>query len=94
MATQMPEVSHLTPLQLILGGHSKKKRLGRWLATAICGNDITSSYLYVAAIASVYAGMLAPVVLPLVGGVLYLYKKVYTEVVKALPLNGGLTTAC
>ena len=89
METQMSEVSPLTPLELIHGGHAKNNRLGQWLATAICGNDITSSCLYVAAIASVYAGMLAPVVLLFVGGVLYLYKKVYTEVVEALPLNGG-----
>ncbi|MGD8924027.1 MAG: APC family permease, partial [Syntrophobacterales bacterium] len=66
-----------------------KKRLGQWLATGICGNDITSSCLYVSAIAAVYAGVLAPVVLLMVIGVLYLYKKVYTEVVEALPLNGG-----
>ncbi|MBW1780037.1 MAG: APC family permease [Deltaproteobacteria bacterium] len=79
----------VTPLELIHGDNSQKKRLGQWLATAICGNDITSSCLYVAAIASVYAGVLAPIVLLLVGGVLYLYKKVYTEVVEALPLNGG-----
>jgi amino acid transporter len=63
--------------------------LNQWLATGICGNDITSSCLYVSAIAAVYAGVLAPVVLLLVIGVLYLYKKVYTEVVEALPLNGG-----
>ncbi|MGA7874536.1 MAG: amino acid permease, partial [Desulfoferrobacter sp.] len=56
---------------------------------AICGNDITSSCLYVSAIAAVYAGVLAPVVLLFVGIVLYLYKKIYTEVVEALPLNGG-----
>jgi len=68
---------------------TSKKRLNQWLATGICGNDITSSCLYVAAIAAVYAGVLAPVVLLLVGLVLYLYKKVYTEVVEALPLNGG-----
>jgi amino acid transporter len=59
------------------------------LATGICGNDITSSCLYVSAIAAVYAGVLAPLVLLMVIGVLYLYKKVYTEVVEALPLNGG-----
>ncbi|MCG6881339.1 MAG: APC family permease [Deltaproteobacteria bacterium] len=89
MENKTPEGSAVTPLELIRGGHSQKKRLGQWLATAICGNDITSSCLYVAAIASVYAGVLAPIVLLLVGGVLYLYKKVYTEVVEALPLNGG-----
>lgn len=67
----------------------QKRGLNQWYATAICGNDITSSCFYVTAIASVYAGVLAPVVLLLVGGVLYLYKGIYTEVVEALPLNGG-----
>jgi len=81
-----PAISHM---EMIRGGSSEKRHLGQWLATAICGNDITSSCLYVAAIATVYAGVLAPIVLLLVGGVLYLYKKVYTEVVEALPLNGG-----
>ncbi len=76
-------------MELITGTTHNRKPLGQWLATAICGNDITSSCLYVAAIASVYAGVLAPLVLLLVGGVLYLYKKIYTEVVEALPLNGG-----
>ncbi|MEE8317202.1 MAG: APC family permease, partial [Syntrophobacteria bacterium] len=70
-----------------------KKRLSQWLATGICGNDITSSCLYVSAIAAVYAGVLAPVVLLMVVGVLYLYKKVYIEVVEALPLNGGTYNA-
>jgi len=78
-----------TTRELILGIFPKKKRLSQWLATGICGNDITSSCLYVAAIAAVYAGVLAPVVLLAVGGVLYLYKKIYIEVVEALPLNGG-----
>ena len=67
--------------------------MGQWLATGICGNDITSSCLYVSAIAAYYAGVLAPVVLLMVVGVLYLYKKVYTEVVEALPLNGGTYNA-
>jgi len=73
----------------LMVGHSTKKRLNQWLATGICGNDITSSCLYVSAIAAVFAGALAPVVLLMVILVLYLYKKVYTEVVEALPLNGG-----
>ncbi len=77
-----------TPKELFLGT-TPRKRLNQWLATGICGNDITSSCLYVSAIAAVYAGVLAPVVLLMVIGVLYLYKKVYTEVVEALPLNGG-----
>lgn len=78
----------LSTNELFLGS-SSKKRLNQWLATGICGNDISSSCLYVSAIAAVFAGVLAPVVLLLVVFLLYLYKKVYTEVVEALPLNGG-----
>ena len=70
-------------------GPSPRRRLNQWLATGICGNDITSSCLYVSAYAAYFAGVLAPVVLMLVIFVLYLYKKIYTEVVEALPLNGG-----
>jgi len=88
MESRTPTISPSTK-ELLLGSSSKKKRLSQWLATGICGNDITSSCLYVAAIAAVYAGVLAPIVLLIVGGVLYLYKKIYTEVVEALPLNGG-----
>ncbi|MBI1862543.1 APC family permease [Candidatus Microgenomates bacterium] len=64
-------------------------KLGQWSATAICGNDILSSALYVSGIAVLYTGVFAPIVLLLIGGVLFLYKKVYTEVVEALPINGG-----
>ena len=53
-----------TPGELFLGS-SPKKRLNQWLATGICGNDISSSCLYVSAIAAVFAGVLAPVVLML-----------------------------
>ena len=77
-----------TPEEFLVGT-SPKKRLNQWLATGICGNDITSSCLYVSAIAAVFAGVLAPLVLLLVASLLYLYKKIYTEVVEALPLNGG-----
>ncbi len=72
-------------------GSRKKvpKKLGQWLSTAICGNDITSSCLYVSAIAAVYVGALAPIVLLVVALILYLYRKIYTEVVEAIPLNGG-----
>lgn len=66
-----------------------QRKLGEWLSTAICGNDITSSCLYVSGIAAYYVGALAPIVLLIVGIVLYFYRKIYTEVVEALPLNGG-----
>lgn len=68
--------------------HSSKK-LGPLAATAIAGNDITSSCLYVGAIAMGYAGPWAVVALLIVAGVLYLFRKIYGEVVGALPLNGG-----
>ena len=70
-------------------GSVPKKRLNQWLATGICGNDISSSCLYVSAIAAVFAGVLAPLILLAVVLLLYFYKKVYIEVVEALPLNGG-----
>jgi len=62
-------------------------------ATAICGNDISSSCLYVSALAIIYAGKFAWVALLIVAGVLFLYRKIYGEVVGALPLNGGAYNA-
>ena len=62
-------------------------------ATAICGNDITSSCLYVSALAIVHAGKWAWVSLSIVAGVLFLYRRIYAEVVGALPLNGGAYNA-
>ncbi len=80
------------PAQITHLDQPKKHQLGTWSATAICGNDITSSVLYVSALAAAQSGMLAPLVLLLVGAVLYLYRKVYAEVGSALPLNGGTYT--
>lgn len=71
---------------------SHQHQLGQWKATALCGNDITSSVLYVSALCAAQAGALAPVVLLIVSGVLYLYRQVYAEVGSALPLNGGSYT--
>ncbi len=71
---------------------SEKGSLGPWSATAICGNDITSSCLYVSALCAAQAGVLAPLVLLIVAGILYLFRKVYAEVGSALPLNGGCYT--
>ena len=71
----------------------KAHMLGQLPATAICGNDITSSCLYVSALSIIYAGKWAPVSLLMVAGVLYLYRSIYAEVVGALPLNGGAYNA-
>jgi amino acid transporter len=62
-------------------------------ATAICGNDISSSCLYVSALSIIYAGKFAWVALLMVAVVLYLFRKIYGEVVGALPLNGGAYNA-
>ncbi len=68
-------------------------RLGQLASTAICGNDITSSCLYVSALAIGYAGRWAPVCLLFVAGTLYLFRSIYAEVVGAIPLNGGAYNA-
>jgi len=67
--------------------HSK---LGQFSSTAIAGNDMLSSCLYVCAFSALYAGIYAPFIFLAIVVVLYLYKHVYTEVVEALPLNGGV----
>lgn len=67
----------------------KHTKLNQSFATAICGNDILSATLYVSGIAIIFAGVYAPIVLAVIALVLLLYKSVYTEVVEALPINGG-----
>lgn len=66
-----------------------QKKLNELAATAICGNDITSSCLYVSSLTILYAGQYAWLALIIVAGVLFLFRKIYGEVVGALPLNGG-----
>lgn len=68
---------------------SHSKKLKQLAATAICGNDITSSCLYVSALTIVYAGQYAFIALLIVGLVLFFFRKIYGEAVGALPLNGG-----
>ena len=70
-----------------------KKKLNQLAATAICGNDISSSCLYVSALAIVYSGQYAWVALLMVAAVLFLFRSIYGEVVGALPLNGGAYNA-
>ena len=62
-------------------------------ATAICGNDITSSVLYVSALSIIAGGKWACVSLLIVAAVLFLFRGIYAEVVGALPLNGGAYNA-
>ncbi|HIB64620.1 MAG TPA: amino acid permease, partial [Phycisphaerales bacterium] len=84
------EVRYIKDLIVAEASDSRKHvKLNQLLATSICGNDITSSCLYVSAICALYAGPYAPLSLLLVAAVLYLFRKVYGEVGTALPLNGG-----
>ena len=69
--------------------NTQHTKLSELPATAICGNDISSSCLYVSALSILYAGQYAWISLLLVGGTLFLFRKIYGEVVGALPLNGG-----
>ncbi len=82
-------IQDLEPQPSVRPHHAK---LGVWRATALCGNDITSSVLYVSALVIAQAGFLAPIALLVVGLVLYLFRAIYAEVVGALPLNGGTYT--
>jgi amino acid transporter len=72
---------------------TKTHKLSELPATAICGNDISSSCLYVAALAIIYSGQYAWIALLMVACVLFLFRKIYGEVVGALPLNGGAYNA-
>jgi amino acid transporter len=65
------------------------KKLNELQATAICGNDISSSCLYVSALTILYAGQYAWISLLVVALVLFLFRKIYGEVVGAITLNGG-----
>ncbi|AUS07170.1 APC family permease [Pseudotamlana carrageenivorans] len=71
----------------------KHNKLSELASTAICGNDISSSVLYVSALAIAFAGQYAWITLLIVSLVLFLFRKIYGEVVGALPLNGGAYNA-
>ena len=72
---------------------STTKKLNEIAATAICGNDISSSCLDASALAIIYAQQYAWLALLIVAGVLFLFRRIYGEVVGALPLNGGAYNA-
>ncbi|WP_028585330.1 APC family permease [Desulfogranum mediterraneum] len=71
----------------------QEKKLGQLPATAICGNDISSSVLYVSSLTIIAAGQYAWLALLVVAAVLFLFRRIYGEVVGALPLNGGAYNA-
>jgi amino acid transporter len=77
------EIGTLAPAE-----HHEAK-LGELASTAISGNDITSSVLYVSGVAGSTCGIYGPIATGLVALVLALFRPIYTEVVTALPMNGG-----
>ncbi|CAD7942994.1 unnamed protein product [Amoebophrya sp. A120] len=68
----------------------EETKLNELEATSICGNDITASCFYVVGQLCKDSGVYAPLCTVFAATVLFCYRKVYTEVVCALPLNGGL----
>ena len=76
-----------------VAGHEAHVKLGEFASTAICGNDITSSCLYVAALATLYGGKYGFICLAAVAAMLFLFRNIYAEVGTALPLNGGAYNA-
>lgn len=81
-----------TPLNGNLEKKHKPHKLSQLPATAICGNDLLSSCLYVTGLCTSYAGFFAPLCLLLVDLLLYLYRSIYSEVGSAIALNGASYT--
>ncbi|KAI8343476.1 amino acid permease-domain-containing protein [Chlamydoabsidia padenii] len=67
--------------------------LGPLRATSISGNDLVASVLYSVGPCIVQAGQYAPISMLLVCLIMYPVKKLMTEVLTALPLNGGTYNA-
>ncbi len=67
----------------------KQTKLNEIYSTAISGNDLLSSILYIAGIAAIFAGIYSPIIFVFVTIILLLYRVVYREVVEALPVDGG-----
>jgi hypothetical protein len=64
------------------------KKLNELQATAICGNDISSSCLYVSALTIMYAGQYAWISLLFVA-VVFFFRKNIRRSSWTIPLNGG-----
>jgi hypothetical protein len=57
-------------------GSKVHKKLNEFAATAICGNDISSSVLFVSALAIPFAGQYAWITLLIVSFVLFFFRKI------------------
>mmetsp|Transcript_85475 Transcript_85475/g.227942 ORF Transcript_85475/g.227942 Transcript_85475/m.227942 type:complete len:598 (+) Transcript_85475:267-2060(+) len=89
METKGLKFEELEPADPKLLHHPSRHSLNELYSSAICGNDLTSSVLYVIGVTTTMSGQLSPICLLIVGIVLYLFKFVYGEAGTAIPLNGG-----
>ena len=62
-----------------------QKKLSELAATAICGNDISSSVLYVSALAIAFAGQYAWITLLIVSLVLFFLEKFMAKLLALYP---------
>lgn len=87
-----PAPTSCMPIRLLkkFASFSQGGKIGAWASTAIAGNDCTSSVLYTSGLCVSNCGSLSPVALLLVSVPLFFYRYIYSEVVTALPLNGGV----
>ncbi|CAO3613915.1 unnamed protein product [Cunninghamella blakesleeana] len=73
--------------------HQHQHTLGLFRATSIAGNDVIASVLYSSGPVFVLSGQYASISMVLVCLFMYPVKKVMTEVITSLPLNGGTYNA-
>lgn len=84
---------HSSSKAFIAEKNRRKTGLSTLFSAPIAGCDLLSSCLYTAGTTAGYAGKLTPVGLGLVTLMLCMYRRVYQEVVTALPNNGGVYNA-
>jgi len=72
-----------------LDSAEKHSTINHFAATSIAGNDLMASILYTMGITVGLSGQLAPLCLFLVGIVLALFRRIYSEACTVVPLNGG-----
>eukprot|EP01041_Mallomonas_annulata_P013980 gene13980-29757_t len=71
----------------------RETRLNLWDSIPIVGCDLLSPVLYCASSAVAVGGKSCPIGLILVAAMLFLYRKIYQEVVSAIPNNCGVYNA-
>eukprot|EP01012_Entosiphon_sulcatum_P053032 TRINITY_DN7292_c0_g1_i1.p1 TRINITY_DN7292_c0_g1~~TRINITY_DN7292_c0_g1_i1.p1 ORF type:complete len:1573 (+),score=267.99 TRINITY_DN7292_c0_g1_i1:77-4795(+) len=80
----------LPPLQPV---RVRDAPLGQLCATAIAGNDLTSSIMFTCGIAIKTGGIFAPISMLFVALTMHFYRGIYDELGTLLPFNGGAYNA-